>query len=106
MGASPARSCDSIDSCIVCSPAVISSLASATLPGIAVFGSEVQAALLGCGILPPPSPSPDIFTGLDGPRTRRAPDAGIAPIVQRVVRDVVLPDIGPDLLLRPIGQRV
>src|SRR5262249_53740327 len=35
-----------------------------------------------------------------------AADRGIALIVQLVVGDVVLVDVGPVLLLRPVGQRV
>ena len=40
------------------------------------------------------------------PRAVDAPDAGIAALVQGVVRDVVGPDVVPDLLLAPRRERV
>src|ERR1700751_3157826 len=37
---------------------------------------------------------------------RRAADRGVAKVMQRVVGKVVLVDVSPQVLLRPVGQRV
>src|SRR5258708_28730952 len=43
---------------------------------------------------------------LDGARAGSAADARVALIVELVVRDVVFLDVVPDLLVRPVDQRV
>jgi hypothetical protein len=53
----------------------------------------------------PPAAS-GIFAGQDGPRAVRAPETGIALIVQGIVRNLVLLDVGPDLIVCPTRQRV
>ena len=60
---------------------------------------QVQAALdlVGAG------PAAVAATAGDG--AVRAADRVVAAVVQRVVRDVVLGDVAPDVLLAPVGQR-
>ena len=72
------------------------------LPGARV---EVDAALAAALLLPPPASGSLVLAGLDGPRARRAADRRIAAIVERVVRQVALPDVRPDLVARPVGER-
>src|SRR5205823_9077822 len=45
----------------------------------------MDAALLVLRLLPPPTTRANIFARLDGARARRAADAGIAAVVQRIV---------------------
>src|SRR5436190_19802679 len=66
----------------------------------------VDAALLRRVRLPPPAAGAVGLAGLDRPRARRAPDRGVALVVQLVVGDVELADVLPDLVLRPLGQWV
>src|SRR4051812_22838278 len=47
-----------------------------------------------------------LFLGARRPRARDAPDRAEADIVERVVRNLVDLDVGPDALLVPVGQRV
>ena len=60
---------------------------------------EMQAALdlVGAG--------PAAVAAAAGRGAVRAADRGVAAVVQRVVRDVVLGDVAPDVLLAPVGQR-
>ena len=46
------------------------------------------------------------LAGRDRAGARRAADRRVAAVVERVVRDVALADVVPDLLLRPLGERV
>src|SRR6266404_8061461 len=53
-----------------------------------------------------PSPRPRIFARLYSPRTMRATDARIILIMERVVRDVMLVEIAPNLFRSPIRDRI
>src|SRR6266508_6213390 len=66
--------------------------------------SAVEAAL---GLLGArPAASAGVLARCRLPGAVGAADRGIALIVERVVGDVVLADVVPDLLLRPVGERV
>src|SRR5215210_1160923 len=67
---------------------------------------HVQAALFGVGMFPPPATGPLVLARLHGARAGTAADAGIAAIVQRVVRHVVRSDVLPDVVVGPVGERV
>src|SRR5579864_6708421 len=56
--------------------------------------------------LPPPAARARIFARRDGARAWRAADAGIAAIMERVVRYRMLADVTPDVLVGPVGQRI
>ena len=58
------------------------------------------------GRLPPPAPGTHILTRLNGACTGFATDTGVASIMQLVIRDMMLLDIVPDLLLRPRDERI
>src|SRR5262245_22350678 len=47
-----------------------------------------------------------VLAGGDGPRAGPAADAGITPVVERVVGDLVLHDEAPDILLGPRRERI
>src|SRR5881392_2105060 len=47
-----------------------------------------------------------LLVGCGGPGTGDAADRPVAGLVQRVVRDLVDLDVGPDALLVPVGERV
>src|SRR5690348_7878315 len=49
---------------------------------------------------------PAALAPLAGERRVRVPDRVVALIVQRVVRQPALADVGPALLVRPVGERV
>src|SRR5438105_11317597 len=66
----------------------------------------VDAALLWRVRLPPPASGAVGLAGLDRPGARCAADRRVALVVQLVVRDVELADVVPDLVLRPLGERV
>src|SRR5947209_19243888 len=51
-------------------------------------------------------PGPAARPATAGKRARSAPDGLVPPIVQGVIRQVVLVDIAPDVLLAPVGDRV
>src|SRR5882724_5773905 len=70
------------------------------------FDRAVDAALLRRVRLPPPATGAVGLAGLDRPGARRAADRRVALVVERVVRDVVLAHVLPDLVLRPLGERV
>src|SRR5579871_3127782 len=70
------------------------------LSGSAVAVRDVQAAL---GLV---EAGPATFATLAGPRAGRAADRGVAPVVQRVIRQVVGEDVAPEVLLGPVRQRV
>src|SRR2546428_6333368 len=57
-------------------------------------------------VLPPPAAGAFILARFDGPRAWRAADARVAAIVQRVVRDAMRFNVGPDVVARPIRQRI
>src|SRR5690606_13369920 len=52
-----------------------------------------------------PAAGPRVFTGRDRPGAGRAPDGRVAQLAERVHQDVVLGDVGVDLLVGPPGQR-
>src|SRR5437660_4888253 len=66
---------------------------------------QVQAALLGVRLLPPPAARALVLAGLDGPRAGRAADGCVAALVQRVVVEPVLADVRPDLVPAPPHER-
>src|SRR6266404_3316249 len=53
-----------------------------------------------------PAPRPRIFARTNSPRTMRATDARIILIMERVVRDVMLVEIAPNLFRSPIRDRI
>jgi len=67
---------------------------------------HVQAAFFFGGVFPPPAAGAKILAGADGPGAWRTADADKALVVQRIVGNVVLPYVVPDLLERPVEQRV
>src|SRR5207253_904633 len=65
----------------------------------------MDAALLRRVLFPPPAAGAVRLPRLDRPRAGCAADRGVAAVVERVVWDVVLADVVPDLLLGPLRQR-
>src|SRR6188768_1090138 len=61
----------------------------------------MQSAFLPHLLLPPPAARPRIVADGHRTRARRAADAGIATVVERVVRNVVLRQVVPDVVMRP-----
>src|SRR4051794_22226039 len=49
---------------------------------------------------------PAALAAAPGPGARRASDRVVAAVVQRVVGEVVLGDVAPHVLVRPVGERV
>src|ERR1700719_4442785 len=68
--------------------------------------APMQSAFLVVRTFPPPAPCANVLTRKDRARARRATDAGVTAIVQRVVWNRVIANVGPDLVLAPIGQRI
>src|ERR1700682_1534089 len=68
--------------------------------------ASMQPAFLVIRAFPPPATRTNVLTRKDRARARRATDAGITAIVQRVVGNCVIANVGPDLVLAPIGQRI
>src|SRR5262249_17851908 len=66
----------------------------------------VDPALLRRARLPPPAARAARRACRHRARTRRAADRGVALVVERVIRDVAVADVVPDLVLRPFGERV
>ena len=58
----------------------------------------MQPAFLVLRVFPPPPPGADVFAWLDSPGAGQAADTWKSFIVQGVVRDVVLPDLFPNIL--------
>ena len=67
---------------------------------------HMQAALLGLFVLPPPAPGPEVLAQGDGAGAGGAADAGVELVVQGVVGDAVLLEVGPGFPLAPLGERV
>src|SRR5438445_13493481 len=55
---------------------------------------------------PPPSSCAAVLAGVDGSSAWGASNTGVRAVMQRVVWNVVRPDICPDILGRPIQQRI
>src|SRR5882757_270335 len=72
----------------------------------ACFDRAVDAALLRCARLPPPASGAQVLALLRRPGARRAADRGVALVVERVVRKLVLLHVVPHVFLRPLGERV
>src|SRR5438445_11054035 len=72
----------------------------------AMLDRAVHAALLGCIRLPPPAAGAVVLALADRARARCATDRRVALRVQPVHGDAVLAQVGPDLALRPLGERV
>ena len=66
----------------------------------------MQAALLDRFVLPPPSSGPEVLPHRNGARAWRASDAGVKPIVQGVVRYLLLCNEVPYITPSPVGERV
>src|SRR5208283_3829836 len=66
---------------------------------------EVDAAFLLRVLFPPPAAGAFVLAFTDGPRARRAADAGVALRVQRMHRNLVLNRVGFHLLRAPIRDR-
>ena len=67
----------------------------------------MKATFFCVAIFPPPPPSgADVFAGGDCPGAGGAADARVELVVQGVVGNAVLLDVGPDFLLAPFGERV
>src|SRR5260370_20094299 len=66
----------------------------------------MQSALLVVRAFPPPAPGAYVLTRQDRARARCATDAGITAIVQWVVGNAVIANIGPHLAFAPISQRI
>src|SRR5439155_6292991 len=74
----------------------------ASFPGALV----VQPALLVLRVLPPPAAGADVLAGLDRARAGRAADTRVALVVEAVVGHVMLLDVVPDVVVRPLDERV
>src|SRR6266545_510100 len=66
----------------------------------------VDPALLRRIRLPPPAPGALGLARLDRTRARCATDGRVAAVVEGVIGNVVLAHVVPDLVLRPLGERV
>src|SRR5205807_9677993 len=67
--------------------------------------APVKTAFLDLALLPPPAPRARILTRLCRPRAGGASDGGETRVVQRVIGDVAVVDVFPNLLRGPGGQR-
>src|ERR1700716_1299714 len=72
----------------------------------AVLDRAVHTALLRRTRLPPPAAGAVVLALADRARARCAADRRVALRVQPVHRHVVLAQVGPDLALRPLRERV
>ncbi len=66
----------------------------------------MEAALFLCGLFPPPAPGPFVFAGVGDTGAGGAADRLEAFVVERVVGDLVLQDVLPDLGRGPVGEGV
>ena len=66
----------------------------------------MQAALLFTVVFPPPATGAKIFPRPDRPGTGRTTDAHEAFIVERIIGNILLVDIGTHLLAIPVKERV
>src|SRR5262245_5062635 len=66
----------------------------------------VDAALLGRVLLPPPPAVAALLARCERPGAGGTADRRVAAVVERVVGDVALADVVPDLVLGPLGERV
>jgi len=64
----------------------------------------MQAALLRAGLFPPPASGTEILPGFDSASAWCTPDAGVATIVKRVIRNVVLFNVCPHVIQCPVQQ--
>src|SRR4051794_20451285 len=72
----------------------------------AALDRAVDPALLRCVRLPPPAARAARLARRSRPRARRAADRLVAAVVERVVGHLALAHVLPDLVLRPLGERV
>src|SRR5437763_3187106 len=72
----------------------------------AALDRAVDPAFLRRIRLPPPAAGPRRLVGRDRARARRAADRLVTLVVERVVGDLALAHVVPDLLLGPLGERV
>src|ERR1700760_4448031 len=70
------------------------------------FAVGMESTLVEFGVFPPPAAGTDVFAGRDGAGTGGAADAGIALGMQRIHRHIMSAEVIPDILLRPIRERV
>src|ERR1043166_3955287 len=66
----------------------------------------VDAALLRCVRLPPPTPGAQVLSRGGRARARSAADRRVALVVEAVVRQIALAHVVPDLVLGPLGERI
>ena len=66
----------------------------------------MKAALFLKFVLPPPPSGPNILAGFDGPGTGFTSNTWETPVMQQVIRDIVLLYIIPYILDGPPDQRI
>ena len=66
----------------------------------------MQPAFLMFRILPPPAAGTQVLSGFYRAGAGSAADTRISPVMQDIIRNIVLPDIIPDLIFRPIKYRI
>src|SRR6478736_7384923 len=64
--------------------------------------ARLQAAFLGIRILPPPAAGAAVGARLHGTRAGCTADAGVALVMQRVVRQLARADVIPDVVVGPV----
>src|SRR5579875_1588402 len=72
----------------------------------ACLDRAVHAALLRGVLLPPPSAGARILARTDRTRAGRTANAPVSPVIEWMVRDVMLPNVGEDLLFHPVSQGI
>src|SRR5207247_2420808 len=72
----------------------------------AALDRAVDPAFLRRVRLPPPAAGARRLVGCDRARAGRAADRLVALVVERVVRNLALAHVVPDLFLGPLGERV
>src|SRR5438132_14236437 len=65
----------------------------------------MQTALFHLVVLPPPAACPFVLAWRGRASARSAADRGVSTVVERVVRELVVADVVPDVCLRPGRQR-
>ncbi len=85
---------------------VVGERSEATHIGAALGLVRMEPTLLHPVLLPPPATGASVFPGEHRAGARRASDGGEALIVQPIVGNLVVAEVGPDLVLIPIGQGI
>src|SRR4029453_3992654 len=55
---------------------------------------------------PPPAAGADVLTGFDSARAGGTADTGVILVMETVVRDLIRLDVGPDVVVAPLDERV